>query len=132
LFWAYFSIIFIEGDTNENFDLAIIKFLITALDIDPSTVETNYTLAHWDYNGERIYFRSDLRESDEVSLYPNKLQIRDLVLNSQITEVKIIYKETADPDWIAMGSMEITAKLGLLYENLGREVEFSLESVETI
>ena len=75
-------------------------------------------LKTWNYKGLMLTFRSDLRESNKVPVYPGETQVYLDTMHPLVKNVTIAYKDVGEYGYYATEAFEITYKMRLAYMNL--------------
>jgi len=102
--------------------LAIAGFLFYYAFFYPKPIKT------WNYRGQILNFRSDLRKADKVPVYPGETQVYLDTMHALVDNVTIAYKDVGEYGFYATQAFEITYKMKLAYINL---VGSGIEGVES-
>lgn len=70
----------------------------------------------WDYYGNTLTFRQDLREAQKVSVYPSEARLQEVMWNPKVTNITMVFIETNDTQYTVVESVEIVPKLRVAYQ----------------
>jgi hypothetical protein len=74
----------------------------------------------WDYNGNLLTFRSDLREAAKVKAYPDEATISNVFASIAVRNITIVYAENiSDVGYVTVEAAELSYKLTLAYLEAG-------------
>jgi len=85
----------------------------------------------WNYKGETLQFRADLRQADKVPAYPNESAVYQLIWKPNIEEIQILFQSDIDTSLIAVEAFEITYKLKVAYLKVHRDVKISAKEISS-
>jgi hypothetical protein len=106
--------------------LAIAGFLFYYVFFYPKPIKA------WNYRGQVLNFRSDLREADKVPVYPGENQVYLDTMHTLVDNVTIVYKDVGEYGYYAAEAFEITYKMKIAYTNLvGTDIEGKTSDVPT-
>ncbi len=88
-------------------------------------------MTHYDLYGSQITFRQDLREAQNISIYPDEQSIFDAAWNPDLERVKIVFPFAENSSIIKADAFEIAFKLGLMYNKQGWYVVFDSALIES-
>lgn len=87
----------------------------------------------WDFLGNKVYFRANLREAAKVPVYPNEWHVYNEIVHTLVDNVTFVFKPTdekGNPYYI-LEEMEIIQKLKLVYNELKINPGFNGHPVES-
>lgn len=85
----------------------------------------------YNLDGLEFKFRADLRQANNIPVYPDEEAIRDIIWNPEIQTLTIAYVNSSDNTIVAANAFEITYKLKLIYLILNLDVNITGEEVNS-
>jgi len=77
-------------------------------------------ITSWNYKGNLLTFRSDLREAAKVKAYPDEATVSNVFSNFAIRNITIVYVENvSDVNYVTVEAAEISYKLVIAYLEAG-------------
>jgi len=73
----------------------------------------------WNYNGNMLTFRDDLREAQKVKVSPDDATISNVFASIAVRNITIVYTESQDMGYITVEAGELTYKLLTAYLEAG-------------
>ncbi|MBI2542747.1 MAG: hypothetical protein HYW24_00995 [Candidatus Aenigmarchaeota archaeon] len=81
-------------------------------------------ITHYNFYGAEFEFRDDLREAENIPIYPDKETILNTVWNPDIHNITVVYIDSANNSIVAVNAFEITYKLTIAYSRFNWFIEF--------
>lgn len=114
-------------------------FLIVIASITISFTVTGilyYTTAYkpikrYNFYGNQLEFRDDLRYAQNISIYPNEESILYAIWDPEILNVTIAFTDTPDNQIVAVNAFEIAYKLRIAYLTFNWDVPINGMEVES-
>lgn len=88
-------------------------------------------ITHYNFNGNELAFRDDLRLAKNITVYPNEKEVLSKVWSSDIQNITIAYTNTPDVSLVAVNAFEITYKLSIAYQSFGWAVGFKGQEINS-
>ncbi|MBI2545419.1 MAG: hypothetical protein HYW22_02385 [Candidatus Aenigmarchaeota archaeon] len=92
--------------------------------------EQNKELTHYTYNGMALGFRDDLRATQNIPVS----DANDIIANSwnaYLNNVTIVFVNSTDNHLVEVNAVEITYKLGLVYQSYGAFIGFKGKDIDS-
>lgn len=87
----------------------------------------------WDYYGDRLVFRVDLREADKIPVYPHETGVYLDVVNPLVKNITIAFKPAGEKEnpYYQIAVIELVMKLKQLYDKGDIPVYFNAVPIES-
>jgi len=76
-------------------------------------------ITSWNYNGNLLNFRDDLREAQKVKVYPDEASISNVFASMAVRNITIAYVESPDMGYVTVEAGELSYKLLTAYLEAG-------------
>jgi len=88
-------------------------------------------LNFYDYHGQILTFRADLREAKNVQVYPDDSTIFNMVMNPNLKNVTIVFVPSKDNGIVGVDGFEVSRKLAIAYNYSGYRIPIKGEPVDS-
>lgn len=77
-------------------------------------------ITSWNYNGQLVRFRNDLRKADEIPVYPSNIHVKEDLIHPLVENVTIVFKDAGREEngYYIVEEFEIVTKMTLAYRNM--------------
>ena len=108
--------------------LVIISFLLYK-HLEPMLLYKPLNL--YNYHGQILTFRADLREAKNVQVYPDDTTIFEMVMNPNLKNVTIVFVPSKDNGIVGVDGFEVSRKLAIAYNYSGYRIPIKGEPVDS-
>lgn len=91
--------------------------------------QASRSIVYVNYHGKILKFRADLREANKLPVYPNESAVTNLLWKSDIKNLKIVFMNTSDLNYVGLEAFEIAYKLKIAYDYFYMPVNISGQDV---
>ncbi len=89
----------------------------------------------WDYHGQRLSFRANLRKAENIPVYPDDDTVYQTVVSTIVRNITIAYKDSGEYSYYATNGFEIAYKTKFYYmllSEIGLISEFEIPEFNVV